>query len=480
MTGLTSIFSRQAKGNIFSSFRLILPLVLAMGANAVNQFADRIFLARHSDAAIQGSLPGGILSWLFICLVVAVVGYSGTFVAQFWGAGSRHDAVAAFGQGLWLVAAFTPLIVLSIPLGHLIFDFCGHAPEVVAAEKTYYGILQIGGIFCALGAALAGYFTGQGRTRIVGVANVVGNLANVALDWMFIFGRCGCGEWGIAGAGWATAISAAIPCAILALALPGDPLLRGRRWMALLRPRPRLLARMVRYGVPSGLHVFLDVVTFAVFVMLTGRLDAMSFAVSNIGFAINHLSFAPLMGLSQGATVLVGQHQGEGDSAAATRSAVSCLFMGLTYVGLFIVFILTCSDLCMAAFHGDASSFGLDEFRRLGHLLMVLLSCWAVFDAVTLILEGALKGAGDTRYVMLVQMGVSFLIWMPLVFVVMRFHPTIGFMWGTMPVYCGICSTLILVRFLRGRWKSIRLVENLVTRRDGPPSYKGRANRYEP
>ena len=220
---VTSIFARQAKGNIFTSFRLILPLVLAMGANAVNQFADRVFLSRYSDEAIQGSLPGGILSWMFICLVVSTVGYSGTFVAQFWGAGSRRDAAAAFVQGLWLTLALTPFVLLSIPLGHAIFDWCGHAPAVVAAEKTYYGILQIGGVFCAFGAVFSGYFTGLGRTRLVGVANVIGNFANILLDWMFIFGHWGCGEWGIAGAGWATVISAAIPCVILGLALVGDP-----------------------------------------------------------------------------------------------------------------------------------------------------------------------------------------------------------------------------------------------------------------
>ena len=459
MTLLLSIFSRRAKGNIFSSFHLILPLVLAMAANAVNQFADRLFLSRYSDVAIQGSLPGGILSWLFICLIVAAVGYSGTFVAQFWGAGSRHDAASAFAQGLWLTLASIPLIVASIPLGFLIFDLSGHAPEVAAAEKTYYWILQLGGIFCALGAAISGYFTGMGRTRIVGIANIVGNLANMLLDWMFIFGKCGCGEWGIAGAGWATAISAAIPCVILGVALFWDETFRGRRLLALMRLKPALFMRIIRYGVPSGLHIFLDVFTFTVFVMLTGRLDAMSFAASNIGFAINHLSFAPLMGLSQGATVLVGQFQGEGDSAAASRGAFSCLLIGLAYVGLFILFILTCSDLCMDFFHGANSRFDAAAFRRQGHLLMVLLSCWAAFDAVTLIIEGALKGAGDTHYVMIVQFAVSLLLWMPLVFAVMRLHPTIGWMWGTMPIYCGTCASLVLLRFLRGRWKGIRLVQ---------------------
>lgn len=460
MSLVTSIFVRQAKGNIFTSFRLILPLVLAMAANAINQFADRVFLSRYSDVAIQASLPGGILSWLFICLVVAVVGYSGTFAAQFWGAGSKHDAAASFVQGIWLSLAFIPLILLSIPFGFFLFDLCGHAPDVAAAEKTYYGILQVGGIFCAFGTALSGYFTGIGRTRLVGVANAIGNLANILLDWMFIFGTCGCGEWGIAGAGWATVISAAIPCLILGVAVLRDPVFRGRRAFALARLKPRLFGRIVRYGVPSGIHVFLDVVTFTVFVMLTGRLDAISFAASNVGFAINHLSFAPLMGLSQGATVLVGQFQGEGDSAAATRATCSCLFIGLAYVAIFVTFILSCSDMCVDFFRSSSSNFPQEEFRSLGRLLLTLLSCWAAFDAVILVVEGALKGAGDTRFVMMVQLGVSFVLWMPLVFLVMRLHPTIGWMWGTMPIYCGTFAILVLARFLRGGWRSIRLVQN--------------------
>ena len=117
-----------------------------MGAHAVNQFTDRVFLARYSDDAIQASLPGGILSWLFICLLVATASYSGTFVAQFHGAGSKRDAAAAYGQGLWLALAALPLILLSIPLGYALFNLAGHAPAILADEKAYYGILQLGGV----------------------------------------------------------------------------------------------------------------------------------------------------------------------------------------------------------------------------------------------------------------------------------------------------------------------------------------------
>ena len=449
------------KGNLRESFRTVFPLILAMGANAINQFADRIFLARFSDSAIQASLPGGILSWLFICLLVATAGYSGTFVAQFHGAGSRRDAAAAYGQGLWLSLMCLPLVLGSIPLGHLVFDLCGHAPAIVAEEKAYYDILQLGGVFCVLNAVLSGYFTGIGRSRLVGFANVVGNLANLVLDWMFIFGKCGCAAWGIRGAGWATA--AALPCVILGAVTLFDPALRGARYLAALRLRGNLLRRIVRYGIPSGLHQFIDVATFTVFVMLTGRLDAMSFAVSNIGFAVNHLSFAPLMGLNQGASVLVGQHQGAHDPDASIRATKSCLFIALAYMGLFATVLFCFPDAIMDLFRGEASQFDPAAFRKLGRTLLWLLLSWGLFDATGLVVGGALKGAGDTKFVMWALMAISLGLWMPAVFAVMAFAPSITSLWLTMPFYCCICATTCIVRFRRGKWKQLRLVDDLVT-----------------
>ncbi len=462
---LSSVFNRKRNGNVFSSFRLIFPLVMAMSANAINQFADRVFLAHYSDVAIQSSLPGGMLSWLSLCLLITTVGYSGTLVAQFYGAGSRHDAKRAFVQGLWLCAACIPLLLASIPFGNWIFDLIGHAPAVKAAEKTYYGILQLGGSFCILGAVLSGYFTGIGKTRIVGIANVAGNLVNIALDWALIFGRCGFSEHGIAGAGWATAISAVVPCVILAAAYPATD--KAVALKTSWKMDFKLIGRILHYGIPSGIHIFLDCATFTVFVMIIGGLDAMSSAVSTICFAINHLSFAPLTGLCQGATMLVGQFQGEGDSAAAARSANSCLFLGMAYAVFFIAFILIFPDQCMNFFHGEASEFPLAPFRALGRRLLMILAGWVMFDAIIMVLEGALKGAGDTRYVMLVQCGVSFLAWMPLVFIVNHFHPDVVWLWATMPVYCALCAILILLRYRTGRWRRIKMVQDIIRRPPG-------------
>ena len=456
------------KGNIREALRTSLPLMLAMGAHAINQFVDRVFLARYSDAAIQASLPGGILSWLFICLLVATAGYSGTFVAQFHGAGSRRDAAAAYGQGLWITLAALPLVMLSIPLGHALFRLSGHSAEVLQAETVYYNILQLGGFFCVLEAVLAGFFTGQGRTRLVGIATVLGSLSNILLDWMFIFGHGGCGRWGIVGAGWATAIAAAIPCLLLGTITLFDPLLRGRRYFAALRLRPDLLRRIIRYGLPSGLHQFLDVATFAVFVMVTGRLDALSLAVSNIVFTVNYFSFAPLVGLGQGITVLVGRYQGAADSEAAVRATRSSLVLGGIYVVLFALVVFLFPNAIMDVFRSPDTTFDAQSFHALGRTLLWIMLSWAFFDATSLTLGGALKGAGDTRFVMFSLLAISLGLWMPAVFLVLWLVPSIKILWLTMPFYCGICAVVCTVRFLRGRWKELHLVTDLITRDQRP------------
>lgn len=453
----------KLKGNVREAFNTSFPLVLAMGANAINQFTDRVFLARYSDEAIQASLPGGILSWLFICLLVATAGYSGTFVAQFYGAGSKRDAAASYGQGLWLTLLSLPVILLTIPLGHFLLALSGHSAPVLAAEKTYYDILQFGGVFCVLQAVLAGYFTGQGRTRLVGFATCLGSFSNILLDWMFIFGNLGCGRWGIAGAGWATVLAAVIPCALLGATSFFDRSLRGLRYVAALRFRRDLLARIVRYGLPSGLHQFLDIATFATFVMITGRLDSLSLALSNIVFTVSYFSFAPLLGLGQGTTVLVGQCQGAKDYAASVRATRSGLFLGCVYVVLFAAVIFCFSDGIIDAFRGPDTNFDAAASHSLGRKLMWIMLSWAIFDAVSLIVGGALKGAGDTKFVMYALLAISIGLWMPSVFAVLLIAPSITLLWLTMPFYCALCALACIVRFARGRWKRLRLVDDLVT-----------------
>lgn len=458
---LREIFDRRKRGNVFECLGMMAPLVVAMAASAVNQFADRLFLSQYSDEALEASLPGGMLGWFFICLVMCTVSYAGTFVSQFKGAGRRRDAVRALSQGVWLSLLSTPVFLATIPAGRFVFTAFGHAPAIVEAETEYFNVMMLGAPLNVLAAVLGGYFAGIGKTRITGAASIAGNISNILFDWLFVFGNLGCPEGGIAGAAWGSVAATGVTCIASIAMLARDKTFRGalNSSRAALAPDRALSWRILRFGAPNGLQVSLDCLTFTVFVMTTGRLDPMSLAVSNVVFTINHLSFAPLTGMNQAASVMVGNAMGAKDTEGAVRAGWSSVAVSWIYFTLFAVFVATCGDWMMGIFHGgEASSFDLAGFKALGKKLLWILVAWGYFDATDIVLAGAMKGAGDTKFIMIAFIAISTFIWMPLFLAVAAIWPGIVPMWLTMPVYCFLNALVILSRWMRGKWKYINLI----------------------
>jgi MATE family multidrug resistance protein len=103
----------------------------------------------------------------------------------------------------------------------------------------------------------------------------------------------------------------------------------------------RLMTRLIRFGLPSGLHLLLDVSSFSAFVLMTGHMGALSLAVSNIALSINTLAFMPLVGISIAASTLVGQYQGRRDSTTAEKAGWTALKVGLIYMtGMALSYLL--------------------------------------------------------------------------------------------------------------------------------------------
>ncbi len=447
-------------GSFGMCLRISWPLVLAMTGNAAMMFADRLFLARYSAVSIQAALPAGLMAFMVIAFLQNVVAYSGTFVAQYAGAGARAACARAMGQGIWLSVLCVPILLATVPLGNWLFDCVGHAPEVVAAEKQYYLTLVIGNLAMPFIAAVTGFFAGQGHTRLVMVANLVGNGVNILLDPIFIWGIAGLPELGILGAGIATALAQYLILFILVGALLWERHLATplRRRVAFVW-KGDLLFRITRFGLPSGGHVLLDVATFTIFVFLTGRMDALSFAASNIAFSINHLVFAPLMGIGMGASVLCGQSMGDRDVPGAQRSGMRCVYLGWGFVVLCILTIATFNEEILRLFYPTDAPFDYETYLVVGRKLITIFLCWAIFDVLNIVLGGALKGAGDTRFVMGWGAGTALLFWMPLLLTLYFLGFGIVTLWLTMLFYCMIAGIGFLLRFRSSRWHSIHVIQ---------------------
>jgi len=446
-------------GGYREMWRIVAPLILSMASYTIMQFCDRVFLSRYSSVTIQAALPAGVLAHTLICFFQALTGYAGTFTAHYHGAKDPAQCVRATVQGLWLALASWPLILLQIPFGTWLMTLGGHAPEVLAAEKTYFVILMAGGIMVPLNSAIGGYFMGIGRTKVNMVANTLGCSLNIVLNYAMIFGHWGVPAMGIAGAAYATLISGFVTCLVQVVLFLKERHVLSVGWRLALRLDLPLVGRIVRFGLPSGLQLVMDVGSFAVFIMLTGRLGDLALAASNIAFSINNLAFAPLLGFGLAASTVVGHHQGARHPEAARRAGYTGLKMGLIYMcvigATFVLFPKGYFEL----FRSKDAAFTADELLSLGRPMLLMMTAWGLLDTVSIVLSGALKGAGDTRFVMVYMILGSWLVLVPGSLLLLHAGAGILGLWGWLAVYVCVLAVGFWWRWQQGRWKNIRVIE---------------------
>ncbi|MBQ7251438.1 MAG: MATE family efflux transporter [Kiritimatiellae bacterium] len=441
-------------------WRVAFPIVLSTASFTVMQFIDRLFLAWHSEVALRAALPAGMLALTLTMFFQSLAGYSATFVAQWHGAGKPRECARAAWQGVWMALATWPLCFLLVPAGHWLLGLAGHEPAMLAAERSYYAILTAAGGLFALSHVFAGFFSGRGDTVTPLWANVAGNGLNVVLDYALVFGHWGFPRLGIAGAAWGTVLAGAFSAAWLAVRFAGA---RNRRDCGILaewRPRRRGMADLCRFGVPGAVHAVLDIASFALFLVVVGRLPARDVAVNNIAFSVNNIAFMPLMGMGIAAQILVGQYQGARDSASAVRAASHAMKMAWFYAGALSVSFLLFPRFYLGLFARGGAEFGVGELMEKGRWLLAILAGWGMVDAMTVVLSGALKGAGDTRFVLLFSVLSNWLLWMPGIFLLARWCGD----GALLPQWVWMMAIVLLMgfgfgrRFRSGRWRKIEMI----------------------
>ncbi len=436
-----------------------LPIIAGMAGRTIMMFCDRLFLAQHSQLELQAALPAGILSFTLLCVFYGTVSYSSTFVSQFYGGDDREGCSKSLAQGLFLAMASVPVMAaLAIP-GSMLLDLAGHAPEVLHLEKIYFRIMMFSASGPIFTAAASSFWNGRGRTVPTMLAVLFGAGLNVLLDYILIFGKFGFPEMGIEGAAIATAISSFIPGIILTVAAYTGETARRYRTRENFRFSRALTGRIIRFGFPAGLQIFMDVASFTVFIFIVGRMGSIDFTSNNIAFSVNNLAFNPLLGFGFATTVIVGRCIGMGNTAMAIRATRRSLLLSLCYfVPLALTFIIF-PGFYIKLFFSPDSTCTIEELTETTWKLLAIVAAWGIFDAVNLMYSGALRGAGDTKFIVWASGLLGWLLWIPGVIYLYAVRGAgIVNLWLFTSIYVAIFGLIFFLRFRTGRWKRIDLL----------------------
>ena len=441
--------------------KLALPLIVSQSFMTVQVFVDTVLLSRHDPLEMTASFPAVMWYWLFFGVLQVTAGYTSTFVAQYTGANRPHRVGPAVWQGIHFAVVAGVLFLVVVPLAPWLIALGGHSPEVQRLETIYLRCLSFAALPMLVMAAVNGFFSGRGQTWTVLGIEGFGTAVNIALALVLIFGRAGFPEMGIEGAGWATVTGS------WAAALFGLALMLRRRYRTEFntltgwRPERELFGRLMKYGGPAGMQVFLDVLVFNAFTQLVGRLGDAALGATTLTVRLNMIAFLPMMGLGQAICILVGQRLGEDRPELAEKSAYTGLRWSFGYMCLVALAYVTIPGVLISPFKPDTPA-ELEKFTAMAAIVPGLLLCVAVFslaDAVNLSFAFALRGAGDTKFVTMLTFALAWPLMVIPTAVVVTLGGSVYWCWVFATIHIIGMSVCFWFRFRGGKWKSMRVIE---------------------
>ena len=434
-----------------ATLALAWPLILANLTMALIQATDVVMMGWLGSRALASSALGLNLTFAFSLICLGLVTAASPLMATAIGA-KRHlvrDVRRTFRQSFWLVATVTVPVWLILWNGRTLIIGLGQDPGLADGARDFLHGYMWSMLPFLLFQAMRTFISALERPGWVLAISLTGVLLNAILEYALVFGHFGLPALGLFGGGLASSIVWSLLAIMLALVIVSDRQFRrfhlfGRLWRADW-PRYR---RLWALGLPIGLAMGFEGGIFSAAAFLMGLISAAAVAAHAIALQISALSFMVPWGLAQAATVRVGQALGRGDRAGIGRAGWVAWGLGVTFMALTALIILTLPHSLITLFLADTPANA--KVIALAVSFLFVAAIFQIVDGAQVVGAGMLRGLHDTRVPMLFTfigywaIGIGIGVWLAF----RRGWDGVG-IWTGLAIGLAIVAVLMLWRWTR-------------------------------
>ncbi len=405
----------------------ILDLALPIMGGMVSQNAMNLIdtgmvgsQGKHALAAVGMSSFAAFVSSAFLMGLSSGVQ---AMAARRKGEGREAEMAVPLNGGLLMAIGLgIPLSVVLFVLAPSFYPYLNDDPEVIAEGVPYLQARLCAITAVGMNFSFRGYFNGVNLSRLYLRSLLTMHVCNFFLNYTLIFGKFGMPALGATGAGIGSAIATWVgTITYVAMALG------HAREAGFLRGLPdrKTIATMLDLSVPSGVRQVFFAGGMTTLFWIVGRVGTTSLAAANILINLMLVAILPSIGLGMAAASLVGQALGRGESDDAAQ-------WGWDVVKLAVVILLVLGA-PMVAVPGTLLDVFTDDAATIaaGRLPLRIIGATIFIDGVGMVLQSAMLGAGDSRRVMVVGIGLQWFLFLPVAYLV-------GPVWG-----CGLLGIWI-------------------------------------
>lgn len=369
-------------------------------------------------------------------------------VSQLWGAGRKADAAKASYQAILLaVAAAGVITMLGLVFGARSASLLGADRAVQGILSDYTRIIFSFILFTISINVLAGIMHGTGDTKTPLYATLIVNILHVMVAYPLIYGYLGLPALGVKGAALAVAISECMGAAFLLVRS-----LRKRYISVGKKVDLKLTLMTLKLGYPIFIDRLLQnagSLAFAKVILLYGTTV---YAAHQVGLAIEAFSFMPGYGIAVAAATMVGQNLGAGRPEHARISAYEANRLAVVLMAAMGLVFFFFPYALLRAFTNDP------EVIRYGILYMKIVAFAQIPLAITMVVGGSLRGAGDTGFIVFATIAGMWIVRIPLAAMLATvFKAEIHYVWSVMILDWFVRMLFLLGRYRREHWGRLEI-----------------------
>lgn len=445
------------EGSIKELATIAFPLILTALSGNLMLFLDRVIVARYSTDALNAVATASILCALFQYGVVGISSIAEVFVGQYNGAKQKDK----LGEPAWQMVWFSlSTLILFIPLAFYSGSYL--LPENLLGDALpYYKLILIFGPLLGIIAALSAFFVGQGKVKIIFMTTLVGNVANLGLDIIFVFGIKGwIPQMGTQGAALATVISQLLQVIILGsyfLSSNSRSQYGTNDWHFKKKP----FLDCLKIGFPNAISHMIEISAWSLLIILMAKAGEAYITVLAVGQSFCIVIAFYNDGMQKGIITIAANLIGQKKPYLVSKMVNSGIVLQLLVAFLFAIPLFLFPDLCLRIFFSE-ETYTVNK-TVVPYLHVALAGVWVffVFDGLTWIFAGILTAGGDTKFNMYMN-GIAawFFCIVPCYFFIVKIQASPKAIWFIVASYALLNSTAFYLRYRGHKWRSNKVLES--------------------
>lgn len=427
------------------TFNLAYPVMLSQLGQVLVGVSDSVMVGQLGSEPLAGVSLGNSIYVLFLTFGIGISYGITPLVAKADGEKNNRTIIEILKSGFMVNFLTGILLFFLLFLTSFVFPYLNQPDEVIVLARPYYLVISISIIPFMAFQAFRQFAEGLSLTRQAMIITISGNLLNIFLNYVLIFGKLGFPAFGILGAGIATLISR-IWMAFTMIAFvrynrffkPYWSLFKRKGWDL------PLIRNIINIGLPSGMQFIFEVGAFSLAAIMVGWLGTSSLAAHQIAINLASITYMMATGLAAATTIRVGNQLGRKDY----RSMRMVGLTGFIMSGIFMGF--NAGILILGRFYFPGLYIHETEVIHIASQLILIASLFQLSDGIQVVGLGALRGMADVKLPTLITLVAYWILALPIGYLAgFVFDMGASGIWIGLLIGLSIAAVMFYIRFNR-------------------------------